>query len=306
MNIPHSSTTVLAILLCIAPAASADDAVEPFPDVPGANVIVFKHVDDVVLRLHVFQPDDWAAGDRRPAIVFYFGGGWRNGNSNQFAHQSEYLASHGMVACCAEYRVHNKHDSTVTQSIADAKSAMRYVRSHAAELGIDPDRIAAGGGSAGGHLAAAVATLPGFDDPEDDRNVSCVPNALALFNPAVDISAEGLGRNPESERHQELLTRTGADVGELSPKNYVTGGLPPTIIFHGIADGTVPYAQVEVFQQRMQAAGNRCELVGYADKEHGFFNFGRDDNDAYRDTLRRLHLFLRDLEWIEGEPIIQN
>lgn len=301
----QSAALLAGLILCYGTIARADDAAQPFPDVPGAKVIVFKHVGDVDLRLHVFQPDDWAAGDQRPAIVFYFGGGWRNGNPNQFAHQSEYLASHGMVACCAEYRVHSKHDSTVTQSIADAKSAMRYVRSHAAELGIDPDRIATGGGSAGGHLAAAVATLPGFDDPEDDLDISCVPNALALFNPAVDVSAEGLGRDPEGEKQQELLTRTGADVAELSPTNYVTGGLPPTIIFHGIADGTVPYAQVEAFQKRMDAAGNRCELVGYPDKEHGFFNFDRDDNEAYRDTLRRLHLFLRDLGWIEGEPTVE-
>ncbi len=102
------------------------------------------------------------------------------------------------------------------------------------------------------------------------------------------------------------MARLGAEPAELSPTNYVSGGAPPTIIFHGIADSTVPYAQVEVFEQRMAAAGNRCELVGYADKEHGFFNHGRDDNEAYRDTLRRTHLFFRDLGWIEGAPTVSD
>lgn len=298
--------TVLVLLTCVCLSADAATAADPFPDVPGAKVIVFKQVGDVDLRLHMFQPDDWKAGDSRPAIVFYFGGGWRNGNPNQFATQSAYLATHGMVAFCAEYRVHSKHDSTAAQSVADAKSAMRYVRSHAAELGIDPDRIAAGGGSAGGHLAAAVATLPGFNEEAEDLSVSCVPNALVLFNPAVDISAKGLGRDPDGERQQELLTRTGADVAELSPTNYVTGGLPPTIIFHGIADSTVPYAQEEAFQKKMEAAGNRCELVGYPEKDHGFFNVGRDDRESYEDTLRRTHVFFRDLGWIEGDPTVSD
>ncbi len=295
---------VLGFGWLIGVALQSASAAEPFPDLPGAVPIVFKQIGDVELRLQFFRPADWSAGDERPAVVFFFGGGWKNGSPTQFGTQAEYLATQGMVTCCAEYRITSVHGSTAAQSVADAKSAMRYLRSNSTGLGIDPDRIAAGGGSAGGHLAAAVATLPGLNEEGEELSVSCIPNALVLFNPAVDITAEGLGRDEEGEAHQEMLTRIGATEEELSPTIYVTEGLPPTIIIHGMADSVVPYAQVEVFHQRMEAAGNRCELVGYPDKEHGFFNVGRGDEESYRDTLRRTHLFFQDLGWITGDPAI--
>lgn len=279
-------------------------AAEPYPDLPGAVPIVFKQVGDVELRLQFFRPADWSAQDQRPAIVFFFGGGWKGGSPSHFAAQAEYLATQGIVTCCAEYRVTSMHGSTAAQSVADAKSAVRYLRSHSSELGVDPDRIAAGGGSAGGHLAAAVATLPGLNEDGEDLSVSCVPDALVLFDAAVDITAEGLGRDHDGEAHQEMLTRIGATEEELSPTSHVTAGLPPTIMFHGIADSVVPYAQVEVFQQRMEAAGNHCELVGYADKEHNFYASTGPDRESYRDTLRRTHLFFQDLGWITGDPAI--
>ncbi len=279
-------------------------AAEPFPDLPGAVPVPFKQVEDAELRLQFFRPADWSASDERPAIVFFFGGGWKSGNPSHFAAQAEYLATQGMVTCCAEYRITSVHGSTAAQSVADAKSAVRYLRSHASELGIDPDRIAAGGGSAGGHLAAAVATLPGLDEEGEDLSVSCVPDALVLFDAAVDITAEGLGRPEDGEAHQEMLTRIGATEEELSPTSHVTEGLPPTIMFHGMADSVVPYAQVEVFDQRMEAAGNRCELVGYADKEHNFYSSGGSDVESYRDTLRRTHVFFQELGWISSDPAV--
>ncbi len=299
------SMRLILVFGCIIGAGQQSAAAaEPFPDLPGAEPVPFKHVGDVELRLQFFRPADWSAQDERPTIVFFFGGGWKSGNPSHFAAQAEYLATQGMVTCCAEYRVTSMHGSTAANSVADAKSAIRFLRSHAGELGIDPDRIVAGGGSAGGHLAAAVATLPGLDEEGEDLSTSCIPNALVLFDAAVDITAEGLGRDHDGEAHQEMLTRIGATEEELSPTSHVTAGLPPTIMFHGIADSVVPYAQVEVFQQRMEAAGNRCELVGYADKEHNFYSSSGSDRDSYRDTLRRTHLFLKDLGYLTNDPAI--
>jgi acetyl esterase/lipase/photosystem II stability/assembly factor-like uncharacterized protein len=276
----------------------------PFPDLPGAVPVTFKKVGDVELRLQFFRPEGWSVNDQRPAVVFYFGGGWKGGNPAHFAAQAEYLASQGMVACCAEYRITSVHGSTAAQSVADAKSAIRFLRSHAGELGIDPDRIVAGGGSAGGHLAAAVATLPGLDEEGEDLSTSCVPNALVLFDAAVDITADGLARDHNGEAHQEMLTRIGATEEELSPTSHVTEGLPPTIMFHGKADSVVPYAQVEVFAERMTAAGNQCELVGYDGKEHNFYASSNPDLESYHDTLRRTHLFLKDLGWLTSDPAV--
>ena len=116
-----------------------------------------KTVGEIQLKLHVFSTE--GGGRRRPAIVFFFGGGWVGGNPSQFFPHCEHLAAKGMVAVSAEYRVKSRHQATPFDCVEDARSAVRYLRGHARELGIDPDRIAAGGGSAGGHLAAATGTL---------------------------------------------------------------------------------------------------------------------------------------------------
>src|SRR5690606_36825431 len=139
------------------------------------------------------------------AIVFFFGGAWTMGTVEQFVPQATHLAARGMVAIVADYRVFGRHGTSAFEAIADARSAIRWVRGHAQELGIDPDRIAAGGGSAGGHLAASTALLDGPDDPGDDLRVSARPSALVLFNPAVDTSPK--------ERPQRASDSIGARFG---------------------------------------------------------------------------------------------
>ena len=128
------------------------------------------------------------AGATLPAIVFSFGGGWRNGTPAQFVEQYKCLASRGMVAITADYRVKSRQNVTPLECIADAKSAIRWVRRNANDLGIDANRIAAGGGSAGGRLAAALATVNDFDDKSDDVKISAVADALVLFNPALGVA----------------------------------------------------------------------------------------------------------------------
>src|SRR5262245_37466762 len=154
------------------------------PKFDGARSETYKKVGDVTLSLNIFEPPG-ASAPNRPAIVFFFGGGWTNGSPAQFEQHCRHLASRGMVAITADYRVASRHQVKPTACLADAKSAIRWVRQNAKRLGIDPQRIAAGGGSAGGHLAAATATVPGFDEPGEDTKVSAVPNALVLFNPAL-------------------------------------------------------------------------------------------------------------------------
>jgi acetyl esterase/lipase len=259
---------------------------------------VYKTIGDVKLSLHIFEP---ATGPKanRPAIVFFFGGGWTNGSPAQFETQCRYLAARGMVAITADYRVGSRHQVKPTACVADAKSALRWVRANAKRLGIDPNRIAAGGGSAGGHLAAAIATLPDFDEPTEDRKVSSVPNALALFNPALVLAPmEGLSLDGFGTRVPE--ERMGTAPEKLSPAHHVKRGTPPTIIFHGKADTTVPYTTVEAFTRVMLAAGNRCELVGYEGQAHGFFNQGRKGG-RYDETVAAMDKFLVSLGWLAAQ-----
>ena len=143
---------------------------------------VYKTVSGQDLHLYISAPTEKSSG-LHSAIVFFHGGGWTSGSVTQFNPQSLALAARGMVAIDVEYRLIPKSDGTQPPRICveDAKSAIRWVRKHAKEWSIDPDRIVAAGGSAGGYLAAAAALVPAWDDPTDDLTISAKPNALVLF-----------------------------------------------------------------------------------------------------------------------------
>ncbi len=302
-----NSTLRLAITLLLASAANTPVALAAaaYPPVfDGARVETYKTIGDTKLDLHIFEPPAGVgAKTNRPAIVFFFGGGWNSGSPTQFEQHCRYLATRGMVAITADYRVATRQQAKPIDCVADAKSAIRWVRTHAARLGIDPRRIAAGGGSAGGHLAAATGTLPLFDAPNEDKAVSSVPNALVLFNPAL-VLADLAGLDLEGFGTRVPEDRMGTAPKNISPAHHVKQGTPPAIIFHGKADTTVPYATADAFARAMKAAGNRCELVGFEGQPHGFFNFGRGDNSNYHATLVATDRFLASLGWLQGEPTL--
>ncbi len=268
----------------------------------GAESHVYKEISGVTLKLHAFLPPGHQVTDRRPAIVFFFGGGWSSGAPKQFQQQCLYLASRGIVAITADYRVASRQQVKAVQCVSDAKSAIRWVRANAAKLGVDPQRLAAGGGSAGGHIAACTGVLTEFDEPGENPAVSSVPDALVLFNPALVLAPlEGSGVGADVEK---LSVRLGTETQKLSPAHHVRAGAPPTIIFHGTADTTVPFSTAKAFTAAMQKAGNRCELAGTEGAGHGFFNFGRGDGQGFTTTLEGTDRFLASLGWISGEPSV--
>ena len=274
------------------------------PDLPGAKVEVYKTIGDVQLNMYIFFPEDRKPDERRPAVVFFFGGGWRGGSPTQFQHHCEYLASRGMVAMAADYRVLSRHGTKAVKCVADAKSAVRWIRANAERLGVDPDRVAAGGGSAGGHIAACTGTVPGLDEPGEETSISSVPNALALFNPALVLApVEGLA-TIKPVAVADLEERMGAEPVAISPYHQVKKGNPPTIIFHGTADTTVPFKTAELFDKAMTEAGNRCKLVASEGQKHGFFNCGRGDGSAYVETVRAMDEFFIELGYLEGKPTV--
>jgi acetyl esterase/lipase len=285
------------------PPRSAGGSAYP-PVLSGASAQTYKTIGTTNLQLYIYTPKEAAPTNGRPAIVFFFGGGWTGGTPQQFEKQCQYFASRGMVAITADYRVASRQRAKPAQCVADAKSAIRWVRKNAARLGIDPNRIVAAGGSAGGHLAACTAVVPGLDEPSEDTTVSAVPNAAVLFNPVLVLgpldgqSVEGFGARLNAER-------LGAEPRQLSPAHHVRAGAPPTIIFHGRADTTVPFATAEAFAAKMKAAGNRCELVGFDGQGHGFFNQGRGDNRFFLQTLKQADEFLASLGYLSGPPQVE-
>lgn len=253
------------------------------------QVIEYKTVEGKNLSLHVFKPQNHKAGDKTPAIVFFFGGGWNGGSPSQFYNQSRYLASRGIVAICAEYRTKKSHDVEPNVCVQDGKSAIRWVRAHASELGIDPNRLAAGGGSAGGHVAAATATVTQFNEPGEDTSVSCIPNALVLFNPVFDNSPKGYGYDRVKEYWQDF-----------SPMHNLSKTTPPTTVFLGTKDNLVPVATAEAYKQKMEDLGIRCDLHLYEGMPHGFFN-----KTKYTETLIEADRFLTSLGYLSGEPTLK-
>lgn len=135
--------------------------------------------------------------------------------------------------------------------------------------------------------------------------MSSVPDALVLFNPAV-VLAQMAGREPiKAERLERIENRLGTKPENLSPVHHVKKGAPPALILHGKQDEVVAYRSVELFTDAMKQAGNRCELIGYENQGHSFFNFGRGDNRWFSATTREMDKFLASLGWLEGPPTVE-
>ena len=276
----------------------------PPKSIDGFQTEIYKTIGDAELPVHIISPIGHQAGDKKPTAVFFFGGGWRNGTPNQFVHQCRYLASRGMVAMTVEYRVANRHGVKAVSCVRDAKSAIRWVRQNAKRLGVDPNRIVAGGGSAGGHLAGSLGTIRAFDEDHEDHTISSTPNALSLFNPALVLSNVDGEELFEPERLKLIADRVGVPSQNLSPYHQLTKDLPPTIIFHGRADTTVPFSTAQLFTQKAKKLGARCELVAYDGQPHGFFNYGHGENKMFEATVKAMDRFLESLGYIQGSDTV--
>jgi acetyl esterase/lipase len=208
------------------------------------------------------------------------GGGWTGRTARYFYPFADHFARQGMVGISLEYRLMSpRQGTTVFDCVKDGRSAVRYLRAHASELGIDPQKIVTSGGSAGGHVAAGTALFDGVDEEGEDTSVSCVPNALVLYYPVIDTSQDGYGQK-----------KIGGRWRELSPVDNVKSGLPPTIVFHGTGDTVTPFKGAKLFHERMQKVGNQCELVTHSGGRHGYFIF---DLKLYAQVMERTEVFLK-------------
>ena len=256
------------------------------------KTFTYKKTDKADLKIHVHYPPDWKASDQRPAIVFFFGGGWNRGTVQQFEPQASYLASRGMVAARADYRVKSRQGVAPDACVEDAKSAVRWLRKNATDLGIDPNRVVSSGGSAGGHIAACTGTTPGLDAEDEDNSISSAPNAMVLFNPVLKFSG-----------YEQLMSRIDNDekLGRLiSPTLHVTKETPPALILFGDADRL--YEHGKDYVEATKKAGNRAELYVAEGQGHGFFN----RTPWQERTILRMDEFLTSLGYLEGKPTIES
>ncbi len=257
-------------------AQKADSEVKKF---------TYRKTPQTDLEIYVHFPPGWKQSDKRPAIVFFFGGGWTSGTVKQFQPQCEYLASRGMVAARADYRVKSRHKVNPDSCVEDCKNAVRWLRKNAEMLGIDPKRIAAGGGSAGGHTAASTAIVPGFEG-NGDTKVSSKPNLLVLYNPALDVV--------------EILKKRGAPelAEKLSPNQHLNKDAPPAIILFGTNDRLLKGAEDYLVKAKKLKVD--AELYVAKGQRHGFFN--RPPWMAH--TLFVVDRFLTKHGYLQGKPTI--
>lgn len=258
----------------------------------GQEQVLYKQIDTTRLFIEVFYPGQVDTTKLYPAIVFFFGGGWKSGNRSQFLPHAKYFSKRGLVCFLVDYRTESKNQTTPFESLKDAKSAIRFIRTNALKLGIDKTKIIASGGSAGGHLAAATALIDGYNENTDDLSVSCIPNALVLFNPVIDNGPGGYG-----------YERIGSEYKNFSPLHNIKSGAPPTILFLGTKDSLIPVETAEYYKMVMEKIGSRCELKLYEGEGHGFFNYNKLDN--FKNTVMEADKFLQSLGFLQEEPVIQ-
>ncbi len=263
-----------------------------FQNVFSQEKFIYKTIDTISLSMEIYYPKNLDPSKKYPAMVFFFGGGWNSGSTSQFEPHAKYFSERGLICILPDYRVKNRQGASPFESVEDAKSAIRYLRKNAENLHIDPERIIASGGSAGGHLAAATATVEKYNDKNDDLTISPVPNALVLFNPVIDNGPGGYG-----------YERIGDEYRYFSPLHNIQKGTPPTIIFLGTKDHLIPIETVQYYKMVMEKTGNRCDLQLYEGEGHGFFNSKNTDN--YKNTVLKADEFLVSLGYLSGSPTVK-
>jgi acetyl esterase/lipase len=236
-----------------------------------------RHGED--LTLDVVRP----AHANGLGIVLMVSGGWESGTNSFHPWMAAPLLRRGytIFAVCHV----SQPKATIMEITEDVNRAVRYIRHHARDYGVDPQRLGVAGGSAGGHLSLLVATRggPGLANAPDpvDRESSAV-QAVAVFYPVTDLlnlgkSTENLGDGGPPKSYVKAFGPQSTNLAVwkvigrgLSPIYHITSNLPPVLIFHGDADTLVPLDQSERFQAQARASGGTVELVVHPGGRHGW------------------------------------
>ena len=224
-------------------------------------------------------------------VAFFSAGVWDNVLISQFAPHCLHFRERGAVSVIFEYRELSKHRMTPVEAIADGRSALRWLRMNYDGLGVHPDRIVASGASGGGHLSLCAAMLEAYDEPGDPVEISCKPNALALFSPVIDTTKKGVGFT---------LFRDPSEAKLTSPSQNVRKGLPPSIIFQGANDRVVSPDAAVRFAKAMKRKKNHCDLRTFAREGHSFFNFNVSMQN-FESTINAMDHFLVDLGFLPAD-----
>lgn len=254
---------LLALLVFSIPALAQNAAKKKGgigTEAPAGKPYIYKHSAGKPRQMEIyFPPQHDPAKAKVPGMILFHGGSWTGGSLGQFRIAAAYFASRGLVCATAEYQMLSKADAAKLPAgetrkrvcVTDGKSAIRWLKQHAGELGIDPQRIITGGGSAGGHISALATLNPGLNDPADPKDIDTSVVAYLWFNPAFAVDDT---QDPEID----ILRHLKAD-------------LPPAIAFFGDMDTWKK--GWDIAHAKWKALGTKTIDLRIAPSQaHSFFN----------------------------------
>lgn len=262
----------LALVILVAVGSGGVRPLWAVNDIAFEKDIEYSNPDNQHLQVDMARPDGEGP---YPAVICIHGGGFRAGTRQGYDGLIKKLAKSGYLAVTVEYRLAPKYQFPA--AVYDVKAAVRWLRANAAKYHVDPDRIGAMGGSAGGHLAQFLGVTAGLKrfegdggNPQQSSRVACVVN---FYGPsdftksygksvdAAEVLPLFLGGNLEQARRRHI---------EASPLNWVTPDAAPTLCVHGTKDQYVAFEQAEWIVDRLKAAGVEAELLPMVGSMHGF------------------------------------
>jgi acetyl esterase/lipase len=288
MSMKHVKLGLLVVLVgafgyrALAWQAARDERYAGRPLPAGVEVVrnvVYGNGGGRPLRLDILRPSD-PDKSARPVIVYIHGGGWSGGSKAGAPPLLAELALRGYYCATIEYRL--SQEARFPAQIQDCKTAIRFLRSKAKELGIDPNRIGVWGHSAGGHLAAMLGTTgdiktfdTGSDWPQFSSRVQAVLDCfgptdfarMADFPSRIDHNS---AQSPESRLLGGPVAEKKAEVRAANPITYVSKDDSPFLIMHGDSDMLVPLNQSQLLFDALKKAGVDCSLHVIKGGGHGF------------------------------------
>lgn len=255
-------------------------------DIPEGELYTYKEEDGVTREMEIHFPRDHdPSTESVPGIIMFHGGGWGGGKRDQFRYLCNYFANRGLVAATVSYRLATKtYDGDGSRKrvcVTDAKSAIRWYKQHAKELGIDSHRIIAGGGSAGGHISLLATTNHELNDPHDDSSYDTSVAAYLLFNPALGMA--------------------DAKDSEIDFLQHIRPDFPPAIVFFGSKDEKWLKGWNTAYEKMQSLNIHSVEFWIAEGQQHSFFN-----KQPWQDiTIRASDEFLKTHGLIQGEPTLE-
>lgn len=235
------------------------------------RIETYKSINGYELEAHVFLPE--SVSKPMPVIVYFHGGSWSEGKPDWFFESGKSYTEDGWAAIAIEYRIVARHNTLPFEAVKDAKSAIRWIRSNASRLNINPNQIVVTGNSAGGHLALSTALAYNWNEDSDNLKISAIPNAVMVNAAVYDLTV------PNSKWIVKNLSDRNL-VKQISPNALVQQTEVKYLLIHGEEDGNCRFETAQYFYDKMKAFGNDVMLHSIPGAGH-FIWFGKHASEVY-------------------------